>query len=75
MTSPSRVANCITPRYSYGMATDWRDERDDEGFPVANEDRDGDLFRDDEYGVLYVCKFIDGLGWCWVSFERLDGGE
>lgn len=46
------------------MTTNWRDERDDEGFPVANEDRADVLFTD-EYDVTYVCTFIDGLGWCW----------
>jgi hypothetical protein len=47
---------------------DWRDERDDEGFPVANEDRNGDLFTDD-HGVTYVCTFIAGLGWSWKNIN------
>lgn len=50
---------------------DWRDERDDEGFPIANEDRDGDLFTD-EYGVTYYCTFVEGLGWSWHHLGRLE---
>ncbi|WP_372733630.1 hypothetical protein [Nocardioides sp.] len=45
--------------------TDWRNEKDDEGFPVANEDRDGDIFWDQEYDVYYYCCFEEGYGWVW----------
>ena len=53
------------------MTTDWRESRDDEGFPVCNEDRDGDLYRD-EFDVTYVCEFIDGLGWAWRALGKAD---
>lgn len=52
--------------------TDWRGERDNEGFPVCNEDRDGDLFTDAEYGVVYVCQFVEGLGWSWVTLGKTE---
>jgi len=47
-----------------GNDGNWREERDEDGFPVANEDRDGHLFTD-EFGITYHCTFIVGLGWCW----------
>lgn len=46
--------------------TNWRDERDDEGFPVCNEDRAGQTFTD-EHGVTYTCRLIEGLGWVWKN--------
>lgn len=46
----------------------WRNERDDEGFPLCNEDRDGDLFTDDN-DVTYVCRLIPGLGWSWTNIK------
>lgn len=48
---------------------DWRDDKDQDGFPVPNEDRDGDLFTDPEYGVTYYCTFVEGLGWCWRTLD------
>lgn len=41
-------------------------ERDDEGFPVCNEDTVMSTYRD-EYGVLYVCELVEGLGYSWRS--------
>lgn len=46
--------------------SDWRDYRDEEGFPVSNEDRAGEIFTHPEMGVWY-CTFVEGLGWCWRS--------
>jgi hypothetical protein len=48
---------------------DWRTGTDDEGFPVCNEDREGDLYTD-EYGVTYACTLVDGLGWSWKHLGR-----
>jgi hypothetical protein len=47
--------------------TNWRDEHDDEGFPVCNEDREGEAYID-EYGAAYVCQFVPGLGWVWAPY-------
>lgn len=47
---------------------DWRDELDDELFPICNEDRRGKKHRD-EYNQVYVCTFIEGLGWCWKPVD------
>ena len=44
----------------------WRENLDEDGFPVPNEDRDGDLFTTPEGGVFY-CTFVEGLGWCWKT--------
>ena len=54
------------------METGWREQRDDEGFPVCNEDRDGDLYTD-EFEVTYVCTLVDGLGWAWRTVGRSGG--
>jgi hypothetical protein len=54
--------------------TDWRDDRDEHGFPVANEDRDGEFFLDDS-GILWQCRLVQGLGWVWVSIPRGERGE
>lgn len=51
---------------------DWRNESDDEMFPVCNEDREHDLYTD-EYGVTYACELIEGLGWGWKAVWRKDG--
>lgn len=51
---------------------DWRTERDDELFPICNEDRNGETYTD-EYGVTYVCRLIEGLGWCWEDARRERG--
>lgn len=48
--------------------SDWREERDDELFPICNEDRDGGLHTD-EYGQTYTCTFINGLGWSWQNIK------
>lgn len=48
--------------------SNWRNARDDEGFPVCNEDRAGQTFTD-EYHVTYVCTLIEGLGWVWRNRE------
>jgi hypothetical protein len=49
----------------------WREERDEDGFPIPNEDRDGALYLDPEYLVVYYCTFVEGLGWCWKTLGRL----
>lgn len=58
--------------YTLGMANDkdWRDELDDELFPVCNEEREFDLHTD-EYDVTWACRFIKGLGWGWVPMEYM----
>ena len=54
--------------YTFGMANDtnWRNERDDELFPICNEDRAGETYTD-EYGQTYTCTLVDGLGWAWKN--------
>ena len=47
---------------------DWRGERDDELFPICNEERNGDLYTD-EYGQTYFCTLIAGLGWSWQNLR------
>ena len=42
--------------------SNWRTERDSDGFPICNEDRNGQTFTD-EYEVTYTCTLIEGLGW------------
>ena len=52
--------------------TDWRDETNAEGFPVPNEEREGEFFVRyvPGWAVVYQCEFIDGLGWCWRQVDR-----
>jgi len=47
---------------------------DDDLFPVCGPDRGGVLHLD-EYGVVYVCDRVPGLGWVWVSLGRAAGGS
>jgi len=54
--------------------TDWRNERDDEGFPVCNEEREFDLYTD-EFDVTYACRFVKGLGWSWVPLGYMPKEE
>lgn len=47
-------------------------ERDDEGFPVINDDTIGTVYTD-EFGVTYVCEYIEGLdtyGWRMIGREK-----
>jgi hypothetical protein len=47
-------------------------DRDSEGFPLINDDTIGTLYTD-EYGVTYVCEFIDDLGaFGWRAIGRRD---
>lgn len=57
--------------YTWGM-TNWRDEVNDEGFPVPNEDRNGEFFirHHDAWTITYQCQLIPGLGWCWRQIDR-----
>lgn len=45
--------------------------RDDEGFPPCGPDTDLDTYTD-EYGVTYVCEFVEGLGWGWRHIGRAE---
>lgn len=63
----------MTNRENTG-SDDWRDDVDEDGFPVANEDRNGDLWTHPSWvnartgePLVYVCRFIEGLGWCWYQ--------
>jgi hypothetical protein len=49
---------------------DWWDERDDDGFPAADEDSAGELFVHPEKGVTYRCAFVRGVGWRWRPINR-----
>ncbi len=45
---------------------------DDDLFPVCGAAAAGVLHLD-EYGVVYVCDRVPGLGWVWVSLGRAAG--
>jgi len=47
---------------------------DDDLFPVCGPVAAGVLHLD-EYGVVYVCDRVPGLGWVWVSLGRAAGGS
>ncbi len=49
-------------------------DSDDDLFPVCGPDRAGVLHAD-EYGVVYVCDWVPGLGWVWVALGRAAGGS
>jgi len=49
-------------------------DSDDDLFPVCGPDRAVSLHID-EYGVVYVCDRVPGLGWVWVSLGRAAGGS
>ena len=48
-------------------------DADDDLFPVCGAAAAGVLHLD-EYGVVYVCDRVPGLGWVWVSLGRATGG-
>lgn len=52
---------------------DWRDERDEFGFPLANEDREGEFYLD-EFDIVWQCRFVAGMGWAWVTLPGDRGG-
>ena len=45
------------------------DDVDDELFPACNAERTG-YTHTDEYGVLYICDLVEGLGYGWVQLGR-----
>jgi len=47
---------------------------DDDLFPVCGPAAAG-VLNTDEYGVVYVCDRVPGLGWVWVSLGRAAGGS
>ncbi len=47
---------------------------DDDLFPRCGAAAAG-VLHTDEYGVVYVCDRVPGLGWVWVSLGRAAGGS
>ena len=42
---------------------------DDELFPACNADRVGWMHAD-EFGVIYICDLVEGLGFGWVQLGK-----
>jgi len=49
-------------------------DSDDDLFPVCGPTRAG-VLHTDEYGVVYGCDRVPGLGWVWVSLGRAARGS